>query len=59
MATVPLGQCPECGTEIPTLGLLIKYESADGWPMVLAECPGCHRVVPPTGTSPGAVVEPV
>jgi len=42
-----LGQCPNCGTEIPTHSVLIEYESEDGQPALWAECPECREVVHP------------
>jgi len=34
-----LGLCPDCGTEIATCNVLIKYETEDGQPALWAECP--------------------
>lgn len=42
-----LGRCPSCDAMIPQSGLLIEYESADGWPQMFAECPRCTDVVHP------------
>jgi hypothetical protein len=42
-----LGYCPHCETPIPAGRLLIKYETADGWPKTFAECPTCEGVVHP------------
>lgn len=46
-ATPILGQCPSCDVAIPTAGLLIEYETGDGWPQMFAECPACTDVVHP------------
>ncbi|WP_449404910.1 DUF7837 family putative zinc-binding protein [Halosimplex salinum] len=43
----PLGRCPICESMIPPGNLLIRYESADGWPKLFAECPGCEDPVHP------------
>ena len=42
-----LGYCPDCEARIPRGGLLVKYETADGWPRMFAECPDCGEVVHP------------
>ena len=42
-----LGRCPACDVAIPTAGLLIEYETGDGWPQMFAECPACADVVHP------------
>jgi len=42
-----LGRCPRCEVPIPRGGLLIEYETADGWPQMYAECPSCAEVVHP------------
>ena len=43
----PLGRCPKCNVMIPTPNLLIRYETADGWPKLFAECPDCRDPVHP------------
>lgn len=48
--TVPddvLGECPQCGREIPPAYLLIEYETEDGTVGRWAECPECTDVVAP------------
>lgn len=45
--STPLGACPNCASLIPEPNLLIKYESAGGWPRMFAECPTCGQVVHP------------
>jgi hypothetical protein len=42
-----LGLCPGCGTEIPQTNLVVKYQPAEGWPRIFAECPECVAVVSP------------
>ena len=42
-----LGSCPDCDTAIPDTCLLIRYETAEGWPKQFAECPECLDVVHP------------
>lgn len=42
-----LGRCPHCQATIPDGYLLIRYESANGWPTMFAECPDCEAVVHP------------
>lgn len=42
-----LGECPDCGSTIPTTGLLIEYDTADGGAAMYAECPACRAVVHP------------
>lgn len=42
-----IGSCPDCGTAIPSYGLLIEYETADGGSARYAECPSCRDVVHP------------
>ena len=41
------GQCPDCGSAIPTRRVLIEYETADGRPAMYAECPDCREIVHP------------
>lgn len=41
-----LGDCPNCGSEIPPGQILIEYETESGRG-VWAECPGCSDVVDP------------
>ncbi|WP_449272189.1 DUF7837 family putative zinc-binding protein [Halorubrum halodurans] len=43
----PLGQCPNCESEISQAWKLIEYEEADGSTGVFAECPSCDEVVKP------------
>lgn len=43
----PLGRCPNCEEQIPSEKLLIKYETAEGWPKMFAECPACNEPVHP------------
>jgi formate dehydrogenase maturation protein FdhE len=45
-----LGHCPECDVGIPSASVLIEYETDDGWRRQFAECPGCERVVHPSGS---------
>lgn len=42
-----LGACPDCAVPIPSENLVIKYETAAGWPRFLAECPRCGETVSP------------
>lgn len=42
-----LGECPDCAVSIPSANLLIRYETADGWPRFFAECPQCLEPVHP------------
>lgn len=42
-----LGECPQCGREIPSAYLLIEYEAEDGTVGRWAECPECAEVVDP------------
>jgi hypothetical protein len=42
-----LGECPQCGQEIPQAYLLIEYEMEDGEAGIWAECPECADVVDP------------
>jgi len=44
--TSTLGACPRCRETIPSVRLLIEYETTDG-PAMYAECPGCRAVVQP------------
>jgi predicted RNA-binding Zn-ribbon protein involved in translation (DUF1610 family) len=43
-----LGDCPECGTTITDVAVLIEYETADGESAYWADCPDCGAVVDPT-----------
>lgn len=43
----PLGRCPGCGEMIPSANLLIRYETAEGWPKLLAQCDDCEDPVYP------------
>jgi endogenous inhibitor of DNA gyrase (YacG/DUF329 family) len=43
-----VGECPQCGREIPRAYLLIEYETEDGEAGVWAECPECADVVDPS-----------
>jgi predicted RNA-binding Zn-ribbon protein involved in translation (DUF1610 family) len=43
-----LGECPQCGREIPRAYLLIEYETEDDEAGVWAECPECADVVDPS-----------
>ena len=43
----PLGECPVCGTMIPTENLGMTYRPPNDWPRMLAECPGCRSAVHP------------
>jgi len=40
-----LGDCPNCGTAVPTGQLLIEYEAENGG--ARAKCPGRSNVVDP------------
>ncbi|WP_424016439.1 hypothetical protein ACOZ4N_11045 [Halorientalis pallida] len=42
-----LGNCPRCGTSIPSRNLLIRYERGDGHARYAA-CPDCETPVRPT-----------
>lgn len=42
-----LGRCPVCDAWIPSRKLLIRYETAEGWPRLFAECPACEVPVHP------------
>ena len=42
-----LGTCPKCQTNIPASRLLVKYQAANGWLRLLAECPHCEVIVRP------------
>lgn len=42
-----LGDCPNCGTTITGIDVLVEYETADGDMAVWADCPGCGDVVDP------------
>lgn len=42
-----LGYCPTCEVPIGTDGVLVEYETGNGWPQVFAECPSCRDVVHP------------
>jgi endogenous inhibitor of DNA gyrase (YacG/DUF329 family) len=43
----PVGDCPDCGREIPAAYQLIEYQRADGTTGIYAECPECDKVVSP------------
>lgn len=42
-----LGDCPNCGVELPSAYLLIEYETEAGDTAIYAECPECDDVVAP------------
>ncbi|SFG35354.1 hypothetical protein SAMN04488063_1778 [Halopelagius inordinatus] len=42
-----VGLCPHCGESIPEENLIIHYERADGWTIVVAGCRWCDIVVEP------------
>lgn len=43
----PLGRCPGCDVQIAPTNPVIKYEPAEGWPRMLAECSACGEAVHP------------
>lgn len=42
-----LGQCPNCGKQIPEARLLVEYTKDDGETGIWADCPACNDVVAP------------
>jgi RNase P subunit RPR2 len=43
----PIGTCPACSALIPGTDPVITYETADGWPRMIAECSACGECVSP------------
>ena len=41
----PLGRCPDCGTELSRVDVLIEYETAEGMLGRFLDCPECNDVV--------------
>lgn len=41
----PLGRCPDCGTSLSQIDLLIEYETSDGRLGRFLDCPECNDVV--------------
>lgn len=41
------GHCPECKVPVPSVNVLVEYETNEGWHRVFAECPVCEDVIHP------------
>jgi len=47
MGEPPLGWCPVCETPIGAGNPVVTYETAGGWPRMVAECGSCEETVHP------------
>lgn len=45
--TDTLGLCSNCEVMIPSGSPVVRYETTEGWPRMLAECLACGAVVHP------------